>query len=107
MPDTNGPSKKIRRWTLREAADAGQLVKLLCTYCRTMKRFTASDVHRLCGDLTLYQFPERFRCENCGKKDYLIADFEAHYGPNVGKVKIRRLVRIKIIHKPIWDDDVI
>ncbi|WP_246798807.1 hypothetical protein [Rhizobium leguminosarum] len=33
MPEMNN-SKKLRGWSLRDAADAGQLLEVTCQFCR-------------------------------------------------------------------------
>ncbi|OJF91738.1 hypothetical protein AX761_22055 [Rhizobium sp. 58] len=62
---------------------------------------------QLCGDIPIHDVAAHFRCEKCKHKTYLQAGYFSIYGPDIGKISLRRLVRVKVIHKPIWRDETI
>lgn len=106
MPEQNGLSRRQRMHTLTRAEETGQIVKIDCMYCRITHRYRCRDLLQLCGDVAIDEIACHFRCEKCNHKDYLRAIFELPWGSDIGKLRIRKLVRIKTVRKPVWKDDV-
>ncbi|WP_259669285.1 hypothetical protein [Rhizobium lentis] len=100
-------SKKLRGWSLRDAADAGQLLEITCQFCRRTYRFFPHDLLKLTTDVSLDRLAGRFHCEVCDKSDYINLRVVQIWGSENGKLSVRRLVRINTVKKPIWEDGVL
>jgi hypothetical protein len=83
------------------------LVKVTCQLCRVRRRYLATDLLTLCGPVGLDEIPLKFRCEKCDDKRDMVADFENQHGEDIGKLKIRRLVKVTYKRLPIWQDGVL
>ncbi len=105
MPEQNGLTRRQRMHTLSKAEETRQIVRIDCMYCRITRRYRCSDLLKLCGDVPIDEIAPHFRCDVCKLKDYLRAQFELPYGADTGKLAIRKLVKIKVVHKPVWKDD--
>lgn len=102
------PSKhKTPEFTLSTAHSHSMLVKLKCGLRRQVHLYRAQDIITLIGDVPLWDIAFAFRCEKCQTGEYLRADWQHLYGPDVGRTTIRRLVRVKTINVPIWRDEII
>ncbi|WP_260687617.1 hypothetical protein [Rhizobium bangladeshense] len=64
-------NKKLRGWSLRDAAEAGQLLEVTCQFCRTTYRFIPRDLLKLTKDVSLDRLASRFRCVRCNRGDYM------------------------------------
>lgn len=106
MPEQNGLSRSQRMHTLSKAEETGQIVRIDCMHCRITQRYRCRDLLQLCGDVAIDEIAPHFRCETCKQKDYLRAIFELPWGHDIGKLRIRTLVRIKTVRKPVWKEDV-
>lgn len=84
-----------------------QIVRVHCYYCRITHRYFPADLITLIGNVPAYDLARRFRCETCHKKDYLQARCESIYGNELGKMQVRRLVKIVTLQRPIWRDGVL
>jgi hypothetical protein len=104
MPEKNAPSRKDLSWTLGKARAMGNLVKIDCQYCHVTRHYLSGDLLSLCGDVGLDLIPRKFRCEQCDLKGYIRADFYNPWGNDIGKLKVRRLVKIQTIRRPVWED---
>jgi len=107
MPEQNGLTRKQRMHTLSKAEETGQIVKIECMHCRIARRYRCRDLLKLCGDVAIDEIAGSFRCDTCSHKDYLRATFELPWGHDLGKLRIRTLVKIKTVRRPIWKDDVL
>lgn len=105
MPEQNGLTRWQRMHTLTKAEETGQIVKIECMYCRITRRYRCRDLLKLCGDVPIDEIVPHFRCEVCKRKEYLQAEFELPRGADTGKLQIRKLVRIKMVPRPVWKDD--
>ncbi|PWE54032.1 hypothetical protein DEM27_22195 [Metarhizobium album] len=101
------PAVRAKAFTLAHAHESNLYVRVHCKWCRISRLYYAKDILRLCGDVLIDEVPPQMRCEKCRRKDHLDAQYDTVYGPDVGKTKIRRLVEIKTIRRPIWIDEII
>ncbi|MDR9775019.1 hypothetical protein RJJ65_20650 [Rhizobium hidalgonense] len=106
MPEMN-LSKKLRGWSLRDAADAGQLLEVKCQFCRTTYRFFPNDLLQLTTNVSLDRLACRFRCERCNRSDYMGLTVRQIWGSEYGKLTVRRLVKVTTVKRPIWEDGVL
>ena len=106
MPEIH-PHKRLRLWTLQSADDQGQLIVVTCDYCRITHHYLPKDLLRLSGDLSLDRLLSKFRCDGCGKKNYLRMKLHFPHGSEFGKLKVRRLKELKTVVIPVWSDDVL
>lgn len=102
------PSKhKKPEFTLSTAHTHGMLLQLKCGLCRQAHLYRAQDIITLIGDVALWDVAPSFKCERCKTGEFLRADWKHVYGPDVGKLTVRRLIRVKTVNIPIWKDEVI
>jgi hypothetical protein len=94
-------------FTLAHASELGQIVRVTCQHCRITRRYMAKDLLLLCGPIGIHEIPGNFRCEKCDRKEFMVADWESLYGCVPGKIKVRKLIRIELVRKPIWEDGVL
>lgn len=106
MPEMNY-AKKLRGWSLRDAADAGQLLEVTCQFCRTTYRFFPHDLLKLTTNVSLDRLASRFRCERCNRSDYMGLTVRQIWGSEYGKLSVRRLVNVTTVKRPIWKDGVL
>ena len=106
MPEMNN-SKKLRGWSLRDAADTGQLLEVTCQFCRRTYRFFPHDLLKLTANVSLDRLASRFHCLRCDRSDYMVLKVVQLWGSEYGKLTVRRLVRINTVKKPIWEDGVL
>lgn len=107
MPERNGLTRRQMAFTLKHADENGMLVRVTCQHCRITHRYLAKDLLTLCGELGLHEIPRWFRCEECKDKRWMVADWQVVYGPDVGKVKVRRLVKVFFRRVPVWKDEIV
>ncbi|WP_246661301.1 hypothetical protein [Rhizobium sp. MHM7A] len=100
-------AKKLRGWSLRDAAEAGQLLEVTCQFCRRTYRFFPRDLLQLTTNVSLDRLAGRFHCERCNRGDYMNLKVVQIWGSEIGKLTVRRLVRISTVKKPIWEDGVL
>jgi len=106
LPEMN-EMKKLRGWRLSDAADHGQLLTVECQLCRVTRRYFPRDLLKFRQDENLARTMSCFRCDGCGKRDYM---FLRVLDPSIedhGKLTVRRLVRVKTVCVPVWRDDVL
>ncbi|MDV4155881.1 nucleoside/nucleotide kinase family protein [Rhizobium brockwellii] len=106
MPEMNN-AKKLRGWSLRDAAAAGQLLEVTCQFCRRTYRFFPRDLLQLTTDVTLDRLASRFHCERCDRGDYMSLKVLQIWGSEYGTLQVRRLLRVTTVKKPIWEDGVL
>lgn len=99
--------KQKEQFTLSTAEQHGMLLKLRCGLCKQVHLYYARDVMTLIGDLSLWEIANNIKCEKCDKGDYLKADWKHLYGPDIGKTKVRKLVRIRLVQIPVWKEETI
>ena len=94
-------------FTLQNALECNLLVKVRCQLCKSVHRYFPADLLQLCGDISLDQIGPWFRCEKCETREYMRADWQDVRGPDVGKVKVRRLVQIRMVRIPEWQEEIV
>lgn len=98
---------KKPEFTVSTAAEHSMIVKVRCGLCKVTRRYHPDDIIKLIGDVALGDIAPKFSCETCTSRDYPKADWDHVRGPDVGKTKIRRLVRVRYIRVPVWRDEII
>lgn len=106
MPEKTTISRREGAVTLSVVEPYLQIVRVHCQLCHTKRVYLIKDVITLLGDLPAYRIGHAVRCEQCGHKEYVDARCDSVQASDVGKLKIRRLVGIKIVRVPIWREDV-
>lgn len=101
------PKAPIKIWTLRAAGDQGQIIRVTCNLCRITHNYLPDDLEKLSGNLPLDRLLTKFKCDGCGKRDYLQMKLHFPHGSEYGTLQIRRLKRIRTITVPVWWDDVL
>ncbi len=104
------PEKPLSRYdvlgapTLSSYPHGGYYVKIDCAHCRVKRIYEPVDLIPLCGDIPIRSVARRFRCELCTRKDYLAAELLSPSAKELVGMPLRKLVRIKLIRRPIWKD---
>jgi hypothetical protein len=52
MPEIH-PVKRLRLWTVKAAADQGQILVVTCNRCRVTHNYLPADIEKLCGNPSL------------------------------------------------------
>jgi hypothetical protein len=94
-------------YTLSSGAADGMLVKMNCRQCRSVHRYHPADLVALCGDIPIYEVASWFRCEKCATRDHLKAGWDTVMGPDIGKTRVRRLVRVRMVRVPEWREEIV
>ncbi|OHV81590.1 hypothetical protein [Rhizobium sp. LCM 4573] len=89
---------------LTDAHSAGQYVKMSCCWCKITRMYRPLDILKLVGDVHVLKLHRRFYCEKCGRKDYMAVEFKNVMGSEIAGMRIRELVEIRMVKKPIWRD---
>ncbi|TCU26503.1 hypothetical protein EV130_104114 [Rhizobium azibense] len=103
MPEMNY-MRKLSRWTLLDAADAGQLLVITCQYCNATRCYTPRDILQLRNNMSLDRLVSKFRCERCNRRDYMHLHVHHPNSQDFGKLVVRRLVKVKTVKVPVWED---
>lgn len=90
--------------TLSSYAQGSHFVKITCEFCRLKRFYEPVDIMQLCGNISVRQIANRFRCEKCERKDYLTIDLVNPSAAERVGMSVRRLTEIRIIRKPVWKD---
>lgn len=101
------PYRKKDQFTLSGGGVHGMLVKVRCGGCRNVHRYHAADMIKLYGDIPISELEQQLWCETCDTRRYLNVNWQTVYGPDVGTLKVRRLVQIKQVRVPIWKEETI
>lgn len=91
---------------LTDAEERGQYVKVTCTWCspNVTRYYRPMDIYKLTGQRHVLQLQRRFRCEACGRKDYMEVSFKTVIGQEIKGLVVRELVEIRMVKRPIWRD---
>jgi hypothetical protein len=90
-----------QEWTLRHAAEAGQIVVCRCVLCRSSVRYLAAD-------LVAFFDPGRdarqpyFSCASCGKDEWLRVTLTYPAKHDFGEMLIRRPGEVKMVQTWKW-----
>lgn len=91
---------------LSELAALDRLVRLRCNYCRTGPRhYHPDDLVTLLGDIETDRLRGNLTCETCGRRDYVEIEAPILTALERQGLVIRRLVKVRIIRRPIWRDE--
>lgn len=100
------PPRHNRGLKLSELAPLDRLVRLRCNYCRSGHRYyRPENLMTLLGDVEVDRLRGNLTCETCNRRDYI--EIEAPIltaGERQGLV-IRRLVKVRVIRRPVWCDE--
>ncbi len=90
--------------TLSSYVQGSHFVKITCEFCRLKRFYEPVDIMQLCGNISVRQITNQFRCEKCERKDYLTVDLVSPSAAERVGMSVRRLTQIRIIRKPVWKD---
>ena len=107
MPEKNVLSRKEKAFGLAQADVHSMIVRITCQACRLTHRYLSRDLLLLCGDIGIHQIPRKFRCDKCKSKEWMAANWESNHGDQIGKLAIRRLVKVKYVRVPVWEDGIL
>ena len=79
-------------------------VEIKCARCRITHFYAPADLIAIFGDVALMGLEQRIRCKECGKKSYLSARLVSIGAPEAVGITVRRLVRVRILWRPVWED---
>ncbi|TAW19924.1 hypothetical protein ELI20_01150 [Rhizobium ruizarguesonis] len=102
MPEMN-QSKKLARWSLADARAVGHILVVQCQYCRITRRYLPDDILKFQKNTSVDRV--RFRCQECGKRDYIHVSVYSPSSSDIGKLPVRRLVGMRDVKMPIWRDE--
>jgi hypothetical protein len=102
MPETTSVPHRVRMFKLSNADRENQVVRISCGWCRQTRRYLPKDMIQLIGDVPVYHLADDMRCDNCKRRGYLRARCETIAGSDIGRIKVRRLVEVKILRVPVW-----
>jgi hypothetical protein len=93
-------------FTLAEADENGQVVSIVCKWCRVTRHYLPTDLVKLLGaGAVLDDVRGRFRCERCGKADHLRAWISLPSAAERQAMRFRRLKGVRVSRRPVWVDD--
>lgn len=95
------------KYTLSSGHADGMLIKITCQLCKGLHRYHTDDVMQLCGDIPIFEVASWFKCEKCATRDYLKAGWDTIMGPDIGRTKVRRLLRIRYVRVPEWREEIV
>ncbi len=98
------PSVARRIPTLSKFTAPDMLIRIGCQHCRIWHHYRPSDLLQLCGDIILDEVAAKFRCERCDKKEFLTVRLKSYMTGEMIGLQVRRLVRIKTVCRPVWED---
>lgn len=100
MPVPYHKLKPKDRYTLRQAAEVGNMLQVRCLVCmRPAQVFLASDLVQLLGPDADANAPP-FDCVRCGTTEFVQVTLRTPFDAEVGKLIVRRLLRIDRV--PRW-----
>lgn len=109
MPETHPPAylspTKIAQLPKLSSFQDRHYVQIKCSWCRSQHLYEPADLVQIFGDLPFMGIEEKFRCSQCGKKEYLTSKLRSVSGPDAVGITVRRLVKIKTLRRPIWKDE--
>lgn len=89
--------------TLSKFTGPDLFIKIRCANCRITHRYFPQDLLQICGDVNLDEVVRRFRCEKCKRKELEITLHSAAASEKPG-LRIRKLMQIKTLRRPVWKD---
>lgn len=95
----NNPCREAKQMRLSQRRDF--LIRVRC--CRT-RHYRVDDIIEVFGDLLVIGMEGGLRCEDCGGNEWLSASLELPTARERASMRVRELVRIETIRRPIWRD---
>jgi len=92
-------------FNLSDADGLGHAAVVRCGLCVVKRYYRPEDLMKLFGDIPCMDVESRMRCESCGRKDYLRVRIETLMAEEMAKAQFRRLKGIKLLKRPIWEDE--
>jgi len=86
------------------AVELGQFIKISCQHCRVTHRYDPDDLIKVLGDVPFLNIQANFHCSKCGKRDYMSADLETPSARERVGMTVRKLVEIRTVRRPVWED---
>lgn len=91
-------------YLLSQAEKHARYAAIWCRYCKKRRYFLLSELRQAFGDIDCDSVVDHnnWRCTKCdgnGRIDIKIED------PPASGATVRRLVRIKMIRRPVWKDE--
>ncbi|RWP76892.1 MAG: hypothetical protein EOR10_16635 [Mesorhizobium sp.] len=105
MPDTGGRRKRGSAWTLSNAHEVGQLVRVQCGLCNVKRWYQPSDLREIFGDVEAELVGSKMTCERCGKNDYMHAETQNPSARERQGIRVRRLAEIRVVRRVVWRDE--
>lgn len=106
MPEPYWPKRK-NAYTLSDAMKHSELALIRCSHCKTERYYLLRDLRTLFGDIecddVVYQ--QSWRCTQCGRVRSLDIDLVNIPAAERRGIKVRRLVRVDYIRRPVWQDE--
>jgi len=99
------PNLEAKIPTLADADGLGQFVRVGCVRCKTIRFYRPADIRTLVGEnVHILHLQERFRCDQCGKKEYMAVEFKTLLAREIPGLVIRELVEVQWVKRPVWRD---
>lgn len=91
--------------TLKDAEALGQFVRAGCVGCKTNRFYRPADIQRLIGEnIHILHLQDKFRCDQCGKKEYMAVEFKTLLAREIPGLVVRELVEVQWVKRPVWRD---
>jgi hypothetical protein len=90
--------------TLSHYGTGTYYIKIDCAHCRVKHLYDPADLIKLCGDIQVRRIARQFRCQLCKRKDYLSSELLSPTASELAGMKVRKLIEIKLIRRPVWQD---
>jgi hypothetical protein len=100
MPQPNKPTFKETLITLAERSD--YLVRVSCCGVR---HYRVDEVAKVLGNIRVVDLGRHMSCEKCGGREYLSWTLSYPSASERASIRVRRLVRIDTIKRPVWRDE--
>ena len=85
---------------LSQRADGSHLVRVSCCEPRY---YDPADLLTLIGDVPVLALGDHMaKCETCGSRNFIRVRLVSPTGAERARIKVRRLVEIRLIKRPVW-----
>ena len=105
MPDTGGRRKRGGAWTLSNAHEVGQLVRVQCGLCNVRRWYQPKDLMEIFGDVEAELVGGKMNCERCGKNDCMHVQTQNPSARERQDIRVRRLAEIRVVRRMVWRDE--
>lgn len=104
MPEPYWPKRK-NVYLLSDAKRNGSLVLIRCYLCHRKRFYDPDDLRQVLGNVEVDAVMQVFRCPGCGKREFIDAKAESPTAADRQKIRLRRLVEIRAVRRPVWRDE--